>query len=188
MSLTNVPVAGQTLLGSRDLIANNFTVIDAAFTINHIAYNLPDNGKHKFLQLPEQAAAPATAANEAGLYAKVGATSAVTELFFRRESSGTEIAFTESLPALNGWTRLPSGLYMEWGNSVTAASVKTVTLVKITTLYTVQVSTVFPGDDNYFVHLVSNAFAGNTFGVYSQKLSGSGAAAAVNFTWFAIGA
>ena len=53
-----------------------------------------DEGKHKFLQMPEQGAAPATAANEGGLYTKEVPTLAVTGLYFRDESSGTERQLT----------------------------------------------------------------------------------------------
>jgi hypothetical protein len=117
MALNNVPLAGQSLLASRDQIANNFTSIDTGFSVNHTAFGA-GAGKHEFLTIPA-GAAHATLANEVALYSKlVGGN---PELFFRRNNSGTEIAFTESSNPLTtnpGWCRLPCGLLMYYGVSV----------------------------------------------------------------------
>ena len=115
MALNNVPLAGQTLAVTRNPINQNFATINTGFAINHIEYNLADQGKHKFLQMPEQLVAPNTAPNEAGLYSAVGAYSGATEISFKRESNGAVIPFTECLAAANGWTNLPSGILMKWG-------------------------------------------------------------------------
>lgn len=79
--------------------------------------------------MPEHAA-PATAVNEAGLYANVGSTSTVTELFFRRENNGASIAFTEGVFATAGWTMLPSGMILQWGHETAAGASQTFALTK----------------------------------------------------------
>ncbi len=125
MALNNVPVAGQTLLSSRDLINQNFAVIDTAFSVNHVPYNdgSGNQGMHKFLQMPAATPTIATAANQVGVYAKNGAFSAVPELFFQRQSlaANSGYAFTEAQNTANGWTRLPSGILLKWGQSAVAA-------------------------------------------------------------------
>lgn len=85
--------SGDTLVATRNPIRNNFEIIQNRFQDNHTDFD-SGTGKHKFMQMPEQAAAPTTAANEGGLYTKQGSYSAATELFYRREGDGTEIQLT----------------------------------------------------------------------------------------------
>lgn len=86
---TNIPVTGDTLGGTRDRIRTNFTQIQSVFSQNHVAFNATGQGKHKFLQMPEQAAAPTTDVNEGGLYTYPdSASTPKTALFFRTESDG----------------------------------------------------------------------------------------------------
>lgn len=114
MALTLLPNNGQSLNATRDNIRNNFAITDSGFKVNHYNFGEANAGKHLYLQMPE-VAAPATAANEAALYSKEGVASHVTELFFRRESSGAEIPFTEALLGNPGWTYIPSGIMIQWG-------------------------------------------------------------------------
>lgn len=115
----NIPQPTDIIANSQADLLNNFMEINTLVDVNHQTFGAADAGKHKFLQMPEQSVAPDTAVNEAGLYAAVGATSDTTELVFRRENNGAAIAFTECVaPAANnatGWTRLPSGIIMQWG-------------------------------------------------------------------------
>lgn len=115
MALNNVPLAGQTLGVTRNPINQNFNVIDTAFSINHVDYNAPDQGKHKFLSMPVQGAAPATTATELGIFTQTSALTGVPEWAFRRANNGAVIEFTSSTQANNGWTRLPSGILLKWG-------------------------------------------------------------------------
>ena len=115
----NVPQANERPGSSQDKLLQNSIAVKAFVNRNHVDLSNPsvnlDEGKHKFIQMPEQSAAPATSASEGAIYTKESALSAVTELFFRRELNGTEIEFTSSLKAANGWTRLPSGILLKWG-------------------------------------------------------------------------
>ncbi len=128
MSYSPQPQAvGSTLVGTRDQIRTNFDIIRDDFAINHVGYDETGEGKHKFLQMPEQASAPASAANEGAFYAK-DATG--TNIFYRAESSGEEYQLTTvsdgniATFATNttyvadhdgGWTFLPGGLIMMYG-------------------------------------------------------------------------
>lgn len=126
MALNDTPQANQQINTTQPLIRTNFIDIDTDFAINHYAINggTANDGKHLYLQLPEHAA-PATAANEAGLYANVGTISGVTELCFRRENSGGGggeiIPMTEFVgTADQGWCYLPSGILMKWKGSLSS--------------------------------------------------------------------
>lgn len=114
MPFTAVPNSGQTLGGTRDQIRSNISALKASLAVNHVDLDLANVGKHKFMQMPSQAAAPATAADELALYVK---TPAGVRLFLRQVSSGTEIQMSgvDPLAASVGYTFLPGGLLMQWG-------------------------------------------------------------------------
>lgn len=128
----NLPVSGDTLGGTRDRIRTNFQEIDSVMAQNHVAFNNADEGKHKFLQMPVQAAAPATAASEAAFYVKDDG-SGVAQFFVKGEQTGSEYqisTMTSGADAaiaefgtntaytgnhLGGWTFLPGGLILQYG-------------------------------------------------------------------------
>ena len=111
----NIPTTGQSLGNTRDMIRNNFTNYNDVVSVNHVAPNDPNQGKHNFLQMPDQAAAPTTAANELGLYSKDVAGN--SRLFLRQENNGAEIQMSGINPVanINGNTFLPGGILMQWG-------------------------------------------------------------------------
>lgn len=117
-----IPQPGDPLKVSQSQILGNMQEIATYFSVNHVGFGQLDEGKHNFLQMPRQGVAPATGPTEVALYAALGASSAVSELVFRRENNGTTIPFTEGSNATQGWTRLPSGLVMKW-NTVNVSAV-----------------------------------------------------------------
>ena len=112
----NIPQPTTNPSNDQPLILDNFKAISTVVNVNHINFDEPGKGKHKFLQMPEQSSAPATAVNELGVYSKQSTLTAQAEMFIRRESNGTEIEFTSFLGATNGWTRLASGILLKWGS------------------------------------------------------------------------
>lgn len=189
MALTIVPTAGQSLNSSKPGVAGNFTTINAAFKLNHEELGI-GTGKHTILTMPEQTAPAVVVANEGYLYCKESTTSLKTELFFKRGDDGVEIDLTGpgSSTLGSGWCQLVNGLYFEWGTNYTAAGTgnnpRTVTLQKITTLYSAQATRYVSGWANLLVGI--NAIGTNTFSVYSQKSSGTGDVYC-SFTYFAVG-
>ena len=69
-----IPQANQPLNTSQADILANFAAIKTLVDINHVTFDIPDQGKHKHVSFPLQSAAPVFAANETGLYNKVYAT------------------------------------------------------------------------------------------------------------------
>jgi len=136
----NVPVTGNSLGGTRDIIRSNFQQIATVEAINHVAFNELGQGKHKFLQMPEVTASgagvPTTSADEAGFYAEVG--NGVSQLFMRRESNGVVLQLTASdvsnttAQASSGYSCLPGGLLIEYGSfgSESSSATRTVTFPK----------------------------------------------------------
>lgn len=178
MALNNVPQPNQTLNQTQNPILQNFNTIDTAFSVNHVAYQAADQGKHKFVQMPEQGVAPGTAANEAALYAAVGAISAVSELVFRREGNGEEIPFTEHLRAADGWTYLPSGIFIQWLTKDLLAADGSGTLVTFPVSFTaapfnIQMTMFSAGDTQNFVNVVTGTVTLTNFRAKSYTRSGN---------------
>ena len=122
----DIPQANDDPSQSQGQLLSNFQTLNTFLSVNHVALNDGDQGKHKFVQFPEQSSDPATAANEGALYAKEydvdGMGSLETTLFFRNESSGTVTTFGgPSSLALPGYTYLPGGILIQW-NRVSASS------------------------------------------------------------------
>lgn len=114
-----IPTAGQRLRDSQPQMLENFGSLQTYLETNHVAFADGDPGKHKYVSMPEQVAAPATAANEMALYTKVDG--GVSELFVRRESSGNEIQITDTVTAPVNSMTLPNGIIMKWGETAATA-------------------------------------------------------------------
>ena len=186
-----IPAPTYELKTSQNDLLNNFQSIQTAWDINHITFDLADQGKHKQLSLPEQAAGPVTAANELALYSKESALTAVAELFVRKESSGAEIEFTSSTSATPGWTRLPSGILLKWGATTANGATNILfpvagTVPVFNNVYSVQLTVVDAAgaDADEAIRLV--AFAVTDFDAWASPRSTTGTKA-VNFEYFAIG-
>lgn len=113
----NIPQATDKLSKSQGDILGNNQELTTAFNLNHVNLNAVGEGKHAFLQMPQQAGDTATLAAEVAVYAKNDAVTTVTELFFRRPTNGAIIPMTATLAATPGWTYLPSGIILQWGSA-----------------------------------------------------------------------
>jgi len=101
---------------SQPKITANFEGISTFVQVNHGNFDDPDEGKHLFMQMPVQGAAPTTGATEGALYTKTLAAQA--ELYYRKQSSGAEVQMTGPFTAAaNGLVTLPGGLIIIWGTA-----------------------------------------------------------------------
>lgn len=124
----NIPQPTDFLSNSQSDLLNNFKSANASMAINHYPFNdgTVNNGKHKFVEMPQLTIAPTTVASEGALYTKAGTTG--TALFWVRDgSAGTEVQLTSSSvgnvsAATNGFIWLPGGLFMQWGTTSPASS------------------------------------------------------------------
>jgi hypothetical protein len=121
----NIPKPTDALKDSQADLLANFAAIKTAWDINHVTFDLADEGKHNYVSFPEQGAAPAVAANEIAIYSKESTLTGVAELFVKYET-GTEYEITAADASNPGYCTLASGLIMKWG---TQASVGYDTIV-----------------------------------------------------------
>lgn len=149
----NSPKANQLLSQSQPIIQNNFAQIQNSFDVNHYDFDEgTDNGKHMYVEMPAQSAAPPIlfAAGEIATYSFLNAATGVNELYVNKTNEATVVqvpmtASTLSLTSLpnagtGGWTYLPSGLVLVWGNSafVTPGGFNGINTATITLPITIQ--------------------------------------------------
>lgn len=188
-----IPQATDKPKDSQSQLLANFGGIKTLVDINHVTFDDPDEGKHKFVTFPRQGAAPATAATDFAVYSKLSTLGALeTELFVRRQNSGTEYEFTSSLQTNDGWTRLPSGILIKWGRSsgsglATYTWPVAATIPVFSTCFNVQVSTEDGtiGDGNKMATL--RVFTALDVSLYCGQRTVASSPTSVTYTVFAVG-
>lgn len=192
----DIPRPTDILSVSQNDILQNFTTIDTAWNINHVPFDVADQGKHNKVHLPNQDAIvpidPVTTGTETALYSKTSTLTTVTELFVMPRNSGTEIPITAKLGAATGWAYLPNGLLIKWGE-VTATGDDTFTLAAGATIpdfaaiYSIQLTVTNPGitDIDHAIRAISYTVP-STIRVYASSRS-TVTDATVTFDYFIIG-
>jgi len=115
----NIPLPTDQGSQSQADLLGNFQALYTLIDENHAIFGDPNEGKHKWVTLPAQLAPPVTAANEVALFAGPSVYTGATELGYRREGNGAIIDFTSANRAIAGWTFLPSGVLLKWGQAAT---------------------------------------------------------------------
>jgi len=174
----NIPQAPDNPSSSQGLMLDNFMEINTAFNLNHGNFNGPDQGLHKFMVMPQQDSAPATADLQGALYAKD--VSSKTDLFYRGKSDGTELQITNAfLAADTGNIIIPGGIRLSWGmvtiNSPQSAEIAPANIANI---FNIQISV--NGD-------TSGIYAFTRVGQDKFKVIRVGGGANINVHWLVIG-
>lgn len=149
----NIPLANQRIKDTQEPIRENFEQLDTYTQVNHEALNSPDAGKHKFVTLTNQAAAPTTEANEINIFNAV--VNGVQQLHLKK-GGGTAIPFTQGAGSESGWSYLPSGFKLWWLRT------GAVTTPSTTVTYTAAIAS-FPGFTQSPFVLIQPVFTPNTF-------------------------
>lgn len=129
--LPTIPQPTDLLSNSQGQILNNFNILNTAFGKNHTPFATAENqGKHTFVEMPKLSTqptltVPATLAGEGSLFTiGVNYTNpavTVTELYYTPDASGNAYQLTSCPSATNfaavtnGWTFLPGGLLLQYG-------------------------------------------------------------------------
>jgi hypothetical protein len=193
----NIPQPTDQLNQSQADLLANFQAIQTLIDVNHVDFASGDQGKHKWVTLPSQGATPPAgsgfAASELGAYNAVYALTSQHELFINKTNQVTvvqvpstaSVLSANSAPAQNsaGWTTLPSGIVLRWGNFSGFTGLNTVTLTTsaafgpaLTQILSVQVTAYDPsaGDANFAVRL-AQIISPTQFNVYISSRTAAGA-------------
>lgn len=179
MPLNIIPQSGQSLDETRDPIRDNFSYINNGFLVDHVAFNNGANsGKHQAVHLVNQQVAPAaptTAAGECAIYAAPSLVAPNAPAIYIKGESSTAaedgIEITYALKANPGWTQLPSGIIMQWGNPTISSGGTTTNFARTfpTACLIVNVTSANTGSD---IKVWSNVSAKSTTG-FTVRLRGA---------------
>lgn len=140
MTYSNVPLTGQTLGNTRNPINSNFSLIQTAFSLNHYSIGSAggsNSGKHKIVSMPQQSASPDTASLEIATYCLRDPNNPnEPNLFLVAQNSSTspgpiyKYQLTKTITSQfagfnarpNGWTFLPGGIIMQYGQVTSPAT------------------------------------------------------------------
>ncbi len=185
-TLNDVPQSGQTLGITQPLIRNNFTTIDTAFQVDHVPYSTTGEGKHNKVTLPVQAADPANIAGEIVLYNKLNAITNVNTLYIKGPTGAIVPATANTLFAQNGYTYVPSGQVIMYGNGTANANTVTPIVFPInlgSNPFSIVVTPKSSGSSTPAPTLTVGDFSGTPGVGFDVKNSG----ASTSFFWIAIG-
>ena len=183
----DIPQPSDAFSKSQQDLLNNFAALKTLIDVNHETFGAANEGKHKWVSLPEQSSGPTTAVNEIALYTKE--VSGASQLFLRNENNGSEVDFTSATKAQNGETVLPSGIKLKWGRGQTnAAGNATVTYTSAFTgePYVVTATNINSGASRTHI-LTVNSITNTNFAVFAQAAALNHPPEVTNFSWFAIG-
>jgi len=112
----NIPQPTDRRSDSQNDILNNFIALEATIQLNHADINGADDGKHKYVTFPQQAASPVTAGNDINIVNRHSVRTARSELWLVDNiAPANDFPFTAGLKADTGWCYLPSGQILKWG-------------------------------------------------------------------------
>lgn len=200
----SIPQATDALSQSQLDILNNFTSIGTTFDVNHVDFNAgADAGKHKYIQLPVQGANPPAVfgSGEVAIYSFLSGVTSQNELWINKKNQAANVQIPSTASILSvasspgnnvsGWTYLPSGILLKWGNS-TATGNTAITfpvagdIPVFTDVMSMQLTTYAnsAADTNTFIRLSSFTNLGfNCYGSARTTVSN----AATSFQYLAIG-
>lgn len=120
----NIPQPADQLNNSQQDLLNNFQGIKTLIDINHVTFDVANQGKHNLVTLPNNAAPTATIANEMSLFSQASTFATLfgnnTALFYQAANGGdikdmTSAGITGA--PIEGFTRLASGLLVKFGRA-----------------------------------------------------------------------
>jgi len=201
----SIPNPTDFLSDSQGQIKTNFTAINAGLSINHypLSPNTTDTGKHKFVEMVNNAA-PVGAANEGVIYTKTIGAPAASEMFYKPDATTDEYQVTRTFSAgiplfgtntnypqvparpnqFGGWTFLPGGLLLQYGrvDSPTAGPFTVKFPISFTSPpYIIELTPRNDGSHSAFTYYIDGAPTSTSFN-YQGSTSGSNA-----LFWMAIG-
>lgn len=144
----NIPRPTDEISQSQADLLGNFQAINTLVNVNHEDFGDPNEGKHKFVQMPEQGAGPGTGANIGAIYTKDVA--GVTQLFYQ-DSNAKESQLTDNASeTTSGYIYLTKTLLMQWDAAPKNNGDTFTYPLAFTTLYSVQL-TVYNNQANVYV-------------------------------------
>lgn len=192
----NIPTGLVNLDVDYQNLQNNFSQLDTSFGVNHIKFSVaPNNGKHTFVEMPISTVIPSPLTGSEGtLYTKTA--NAASQLFYTPDNSTNEYQLTRTISAsfgtfssATGWTYLPGGLLMQWGQATSVGTSLPNTTVIFPVAFTnpsysVNCTIITTADSRFFVEIYD--ISTSQFRAVTRD-SGGSKTSGILFSWMAIG-
>lgn len=133
MPLNDVPLSTQNLQQTQAPIRNNFSTLDAVFSVDHADYGTMFQGNHNKITFPLQSSAPSFVAGQMGLYSFTYSPTASQDLFLVYPDmssfplTASDVTNTGPNSGGNGWFYHPSKFATTWGRATTTGGTITIT-------------------------------------------------------------
>ncbi len=185
----NIPQPTDIPANSQPQLLANFQGINTLINVNHIGFDLADQGKHKWVSFPDQVlAVPTTLNTEVALFSSTNIDTGNIELNFVRQNNGTVIPMTARGGTTSGWTMLPSGIIIKWNTGAGFGSfpVNANAFGKaFTTIYSVQVCNA--GTTYNTAYVYGSVATATTLNIVCMDRSTASTPIAANYSWLAVG-
>lgn len=190
----NVPLANQTVSSTQQPIHDNYAEIDTFVNVNHVGFNVVDQGKHKWITLPVQGVTPIPGAGEINLTGLTSAFTGATELCIVRSDSSV-IEMTSSNQAATGWAFTSSGLLMKWGTGTVSGVATSIVypaagnIPTFSAVFNVMITVEYPSgvDENKNATVIDISNPAFFRIVGTQRTAVAAPGSPVNFLYFAVG-
>lgn len=156
-----IPQATDLLSNSQLSLLNNFGAIKTLIDVDHVDFSNAAGGQHNKVSLVVQSPAPTFAAGQVGLYSFLSPVTAKNELYVNKTNNSGIVQIPSTASVLGtsnptpgasgnatGWTMLPSGIKLVWGNFLGSGAVQTITIAGAqqfgTTILSVQLTVIDP--------------------------------------------
>ncbi len=192
----NIPQPGDDPSQSQNQLLENFQVLNDAFLVNHGPYNGPNEGKNNQVTFP---AGPLVGQpftyqpGELGLQNRTSLPTNRPDMWMSRgNTTGFPITgyMSGGTSVNNGWTYLPSGVLIAWGQATIPAGVLTVTYATeltnfpgFSTFWGAPQLTLINAGSTAANFLYLQSFGQTSFTVRTNAATGS----ANSVSWWAIG-
>lgn len=112
-----IPQSTDQLSQSQGQLLANFQAIQTLIGVDHINFNAVNQGMHNVVEFPSPTTFGGTVGAIIALYAKTSSYTSNPVLAFQKQAGGSVVEMTEGALTTNGWSFLPSGLLLKWGQS-----------------------------------------------------------------------
>jgi len=186
----NIPQGADRPKDSQPQILANFAGIQTLITVDHVNFDLANQGFHNKVTLPVQAPIPVLGVNN-GFFNFLHPATAKNQTYIHNQTfagvadipmSASILSSAAAVQGASGWSFLPSGIIMRWDTLAVAGGAQTLTLpalaglVALTTVFSVNLTPATNGLSVQLTGITSNTqFTVNSSGAGSVRVLTIGA-------------
>lgn len=181
----NIPLGADIPKNSQPQILANFQGIQTLVNVDHVTFDLGNQGMHNKITLPVQVPMPALLANN-GFFNFLHPATAKNQTYIHNQTfaatsdipmSASILSSAASVIDSNGWTYLPSGIILRWDRQAVVAGPQIITLpalpgfVAFTTIFQVMLTPATAGLSVQLTGITNNTqFTISSSGIGSMRI------------------